>query len=73
VYWKGESTLTRTSQGGQVGSTKVGRSSPSSRVGEEVDDGKGGRKTRAVKDEEKKIREILREMRIIPRRVEHLN
>ena len=40
---------------------------------EEVDDGKGGKKTRVVKDEEKKMSGILREMRIIPRRVEHFD
>ena len=40
---------------------------------EEVDDVKGGKKMRVVKDEEKKIRGILREMRIVPRRIKHFD
>jgi superfamily II DNA/RNA helicase len=43
------------------------------KIEEEVDDGKGGKKTRVVKDEEKKMRGVLREMRIVPRRVEHFD
>ena len=43
------------------------------RIEEKVDDGKGGRQVRVVKDEEKKMRGILREMGIIPRRVEHFD
>ena len=38
---------------------------------EEVDDGAGGREKRAVKDDERKMKGILREMNIIPRKVEH--
>ena len=40
---------------------------------EEVDDGLGGKKRRIVKDEEKKMKGIFREMDIIPRKVEHFN
>jgi len=43
------------------------------RIEEEVDNGKGGREKRVVKDEEKKMRGILTEMKIIPRRVEHFD
>ena len=43
------------------------------KIEEEVDDGNGGKKTRVVKDEEKKIRGILREMGITPTRVEHFD
>ena len=38
---------------------------------EEVDDGEGGKKRRVLKDEEKRMRGILREMKIIPRKVGH--
>lgn len=41
------------------------------KIEEEVDDGNGGKKTRVVKDEEKKMMGILKEMKIVPRRVEH--
>ncbi|KAF9651830.1 hypothetical protein BDM02DRAFT_3109910, partial [Thelephora ganbajun] len=41
------------------------------KIEEEVDDGKGGKKKRIVKDEEKKMKGILREMKIVPRKVEH--
>jgi hypothetical protein len=37
------------------------------KIEEEVDDGKGGKKKRVVKDEEKKIKGILREMKINPK------
>ncbi|KAF9787222.1 P-loop containing nucleoside triphosphate hydrolase protein [Thelephora terrestris] len=40
---------------------------------EEVDDGEGGKKKRVVKDEEKKMKGILREMSIVPRKVEHFD
>jgi len=40
---------------------------------EEVDDGEGRKKRRVVKDEEKKMKGILREMIIIPRKVEHFD
>ena len=43
------------------------------RIEEEVDNGKGGKEKRVVKDEEKKMRGILREMKIIPKRVEHFD
>ena len=43
------------------------------RIEEEVDDGMGGRKKRVVKDEERKMKGILREMKITPRRVEHFD
>lgn len=43
------------------------------KIEEEIDDGEGGRKRRVVRDEEKKIKGILREMRIIPRKVEHFD
>ena len=43
------------------------------KIEEEVDDGKGGKKMRVVKDEEKKMKGILREMRIIPRKIEHFD
>jgi len=43
------------------------------KIEEEIDDGKGGRKKRVVKDEERKMRGILREMGIIPRKVEHFD
>ena len=43
------------------------------KIEEEIDDGKGGRKKRVVKDEERKIKGILREMAIIPRKVEHFD
>ncbi|KAF9646100.1 hypothetical protein BDM02DRAFT_3262483 [Thelephora ganbajun] len=41
------------------------------KIEEGVDDGKGGKKKRVVKDEEKKIKGILREMKIVARKVEH--
>jgi len=37
------------------------------------DDGKGGEMERVVKDEEKKTKGILREMKIVPRKVEHFD
>jgi len=40
---------------------------------EEIDDGNGGKKTRVVKDEEKKMKGILKEMRIVPRKVEYFD
>jgi len=40
------------------------------KIEEEVDDGEGGKKKRVVKDEEKMMRGILREMMIVPRKVE---
>ena len=40
---------------------------------EKIDDGKGGKKKRVVKDEEKKMKGILREMMIVPRKVEHFD
>ena len=40
---------------------------------EEVDDGEGGRKRKVVKDEEKKIMGILKQMNTIPRRVENFD
>ena len=40
------------------------------KIEEQVDYGKGGKKTRVVKDEEKKMRGILKEMGITPRRAE---
>jgi hypothetical protein len=40
---------------------------------EEVDDGEGGKKKRVVKDEGKKMKGILREMSIVPRKVEHFD
>ena len=43
------------------------------RVEEEVDNGKGGKEKRLIKDEEKKMKGILREMRIVPRRVEYFD
>lgn len=43
------------------------------KIEEEIDDGNGGKKKRVVKDEEKKMRGLLREMRIIPRKVEHFD
>ena len=43
------------------------------KIEEEVDDGKGGKKKRVVKDEEKKMKGILKEMKIIPRKVEHFD
>jgi superfamily II DNA/RNA helicase len=43
------------------------------KIEEEIDDGKGGRKKRVVKDEERKMRGILREMGIIPRKVDHFD
>ena len=43
------------------------------KIEEEVDDGKGGRRMRVVKDEEKKMKGILKEMKIIPRKVEHFD
>ena len=43
------------------------------KIEEEVDDGMGGRKRRVVKDEEKRMKGILREMGIVPRRVEQFD
>lgn len=43
------------------------------RFEEQFDDGEGGKKRRVVKDEEKKIMGILKEMMITPRKVEHFN
>ena len=43
------------------------------KIEEEINDGSGGKKTRVVKDEEKKMRGILKEMGIIPRKVEHFD
>ena len=43
------------------------------KIEEEVDDGVGGRKRRVVKDEDMMMKGILREMGIIPRRVEQFN
>lgn len=43
------------------------------RIEEEVDNGKGGKEKRVVKDEEKKMGGILREMKIIPKRVDHFD
>jgi len=43
------------------------------RIEEEVDNGKSGKEKRVVKDEEKKMRGILREMKIIPKRVDHFD
>jgi len=43
------------------------------RFEEQFDDGEGGKKRRVVKDEEKKIKGILKEMMITPRRVEHFD
>ena len=41
------------------------------KIEEEVNDGEGRKKKRVVRDEEKKMKGILREMNIIPRKVEH--
>lgn len=43
------------------------------KVEEEVDDGVGGGGRTIVEGEEKKMKGIVREMRIIPRRVEHFD
>ena len=43
------------------------------KIEEEIDDGMGGKKKRVVKDDEKKMRGILREMKIIPRKVKHFD
>ena len=43
------------------------------RFEEEVDNGEGGKKRCIVKDEEKKIKGILKEMKIIPRKVKHFD
>jgi len=43
------------------------------KVEEEVDDGRGGKKKRLVKDEAKKTKGILREMKIVPMRVEYFD
>lgn len=40
---------------------------------EEVDDGEGGKETRVVKDEEKKIKGILKELKIIPSKVKYFD
>jgi superfamily II DNA/RNA helicase len=42
-------------------------------IEEEVDDEKGGKKRKVVKDEEKRMRGILKEMGIVPRRIEHFD
>lgn len=43
------------------------------KIEEEIDDGMGGKKKWAVKDEEWKMQKILREMRIVPRKVGHFD